>query len=375
MTTSLVEDISSIVETTVAPNADEVDAAGAFPRDAIKALGEAGLLGLISSTEVGGRGAGLRSAAEVVEHLARACGSTAMVVCMHYCATAVLEAHGPRETREAIARGGHLTTLAFSETGSRSHFWAPLSTATADGDDRVVLDASKSWVTSAGEADSYVWSSTPLAAEGPSTLWLVPADRPGLDARGRFDGFGLRGNASRPVTAQGVVVGRDAMLGTDGRGDEIMLGVVLAHFHVLNAATSLGLMESAIGKAIAHVTTARLEHLGRRLADSPVTRANIARMRLIADQARTVLGDALAAIEGDRPDATLRVLEVKAAASEAAIAVTDLAMRVCGGAAFRKEGGLERYFRDARAATVMAPTTEAIHDFMGRALCGMPLFD
>ena len=56
------------------------------------------------------------------------------------------------------------------------------------------------------------------------------------------------------------------------------------------------------------------------------------------------------------------------------IAVLDLAMRVCGGAAFRKEVGVERLFRDARAALVMAPTTDVLYDFIGKAVCGMPLF-
>jgi isovaleryl-CoA dehydrogenase len=375
MTKPHIDDLTPIIQDTIAPNAADVDSTGAFPRAGVKALGEAGLLGLISATEVGGRGEGLRAAAEVVEHIAGACGSTAMVVCMHYAGTAVIEAFGPRETREAIARGQHLTTLAFSEAGSRSHFWAPLSTATAQSDDRVLLNAHKSWVTSAGEADSYVWSSKPMAAEGPSTLWLVPSTAGGLDSSGRFDGFGLRGNASRPVSATDVAVDRSALLGTDGKADEIMLGVVLAHFQVMNAAVSLGLVESAIAKAVEHVTTARFEHLDRRLVDLPVNRAHIAKMRLLADQAHALLGDTVQAVETGRPDAPLRVLEVKAAASEAAIAVTDIAMRVCGGAAFRKEGGLERHFRDARAATVMAPTTDAIHDFIGRAVCGLPLFD
>jgi alkylation response protein AidB-like acyl-CoA dehydrogenase len=54
--------------------------------------------------------------------------------------------------------------------------------------------------------------------------------------------------------------------------------------------------------------------------------------------------------------------------------VLDQAMRVGGGAAFRKETGIERRFRDARAAAVMAPTTDALQDFIGRALCGLPLF-
>jgi alkylation response protein AidB-like acyl-CoA dehydrogenase len=74
-------------------------------------------------------------------------------------------------------------------------------------------------------------------------------------------------------------------------------------------------------------------------------------------------------------DATmLKVLEVKAAAGESATEVLDIAMRVCGGAAFRKEVGVERLFRDARAATVMAPTTDVLYDFIGKAVTNMPLF-
>jgi alkylation response protein AidB-like acyl-CoA dehydrogenase len=309
----------------------------------------------------------------VVERLAGACASTAMVTVMHYCATAVLEAHGPEHVRRDVAAGRHLTTLAFSEVGSRSQFWAPLSTAAAS-DGVAVLDARKSWVTSAGEADSYVWSSRPMSGDGASTLWLVPAGAPGLHLAGAFDGLGLRGNASRPIGAAGVRVPLDARLGPDGGGFDLMMGVVLPWFQVLSAAFSLGIAESAIQKTAAHATATRFEHLDLSLADQPVNRAHIARMRLQADQARGLLLDTLDAVEAGRPDAMLRVLEVKPAASEAAVAVTDLAMRVCGGAAFRREVGVERNFRDARAASVMAPTTDALYDFIGRAVCGLPLF-
>jgi alkylation response protein AidB-like acyl-CoA dehydrogenase len=96
-------------------------------------------------------------------------------------------------------------------------------------------------------------------------------------------------------------------------------------------------------------------------------------MRLQTDTARALLTDTLNAVESERPDAMLRVLEVKAGAAEAAIAVTDTAMKVCGGAAFRKELGIERRFRDARAARVMAPTTDALLDFVGRAISGLDL--
>jgi alkylation response protein AidB-like acyl-CoA dehydrogenase len=365
--------VDEIIAGTVAPAAAEVDSAGAFPRAALEAFGRAGILGLVSSREVGGFGESHRAATQVVERVASACASTAMVLCMHYAGAAVVEAHGPREVREAIARGEHVTTLAFSEKGSRSHFWAPVGTATAD-EEGVGLDAEKSWVTSAGEADSYVWSSRPVEAEGNSTLWLVPADATGLSVPAPFDGMGLRGNSSSPVTARGVRIPRENLLGADGGGFDVMMGVVLPYFQLMSAGFSTGTMEAATTKAAAHVAGTRLEHLGAALADLPTVRAYVARMRVKTDMCRALVADALTALETGREDAMLRVLEVKAAAGESATEVTELAMRVCGGAAFRKEVGVERHFRDARAATVMAPTTDVLYDFIGKAVCGLPLF-
>jgi alkylation response protein AidB-like acyl-CoA dehydrogenase len=366
--------VASIIAEVIEPNALAVDRDGAYPRAALDALGRAGLLGLISAKEVGGRGEGLRAAALVVEQVGAACASTGMVLTMHYCAAAVIEQHGRRAVREAIAAGKHVSTLAFSEAGSRSHFWAPVSTAKDAGDGRVRLDAEKSWATSAGEVDSYVWSSKPLHAEGLSTIWLVPGKSEGLLVPTPFDGLGLRGNSSSPVRAQGVLVGQDAMLGPDGGGFNIMMGNVLPYFQVMTAACYLGIMEAATRKAAAHVGATKLEHLSQSLADLPTVRAFLARMRVKTDMVRALLLDTLAAIEGGREDAQLRVLEVKAAAGETATEVTDLGMRVCGGAAFRKESGVERAFRDARAGTVMAPTTDVLYDFIGKAVAGLPLF-
>ena len=97
-------------------------------------------------------------------------------------------------------------------------------------------------------------------------------------------------------------------------------------------------------------------------------------MRVKIDLVGGFLLDALDAIEQQREDAVLRVLESKVAGAETSLEVHDLAMRVCGGAAFRKDVGVERFFRDSRAATVMAPVSDALYDFIGKAACGMPVF-
>jgi alkylation response protein AidB-like acyl-CoA dehydrogenase len=368
--------LARLISEVIAPEAAAVDRDGTFPRAAMEALGREGLLGLISAKDMGGMGQGLREASSAVEHVGEACGSTGMVLCMHYCATAVIEKHGPKNLRQEIAAGRHVTTLALSEAGSRSHFWAPLSTAVAvPGSDSVQLDADKSWATSAGQANSYVWSSKPLSAQGMSTLWLVPGKAAGLTYPTPFDGLGLRGNSSGPIQARNVVIPRSAMLGPDGGGFDLMMGVVLPHFQVLSASCYLGIMDAATKKAAAHVAKTRLSHLGQSLADLATIRAYLARMRLKTDMVRGLLRDTLNALEEGREDAQLRVLEIKAAAGEMATEVTELAMRVCGGAAFRKEVGLDRHFRDARAATVMSPTTDLLYDFIGKAAAGMPLFE
>src|ERR1035441_3724206 len=118
------------------PGPPGVDARAAFPRQQLGALAEAGLLALTVPAAFGGAGEGLRAASHVVRELGAVCGSTAMIVTMHYSATAALAAGGMQDTLTAIGAGRHLSTLAFSEFGSRSHFWAPLSTAKADGGDR-----------------------------------------------------------------------------------------------------------------------------------------------------------------------------------------------------------------------------------------------
>jgi isovaleryl-CoA dehydrogenase len=371
---SYIDALDSVIRDVIAPSALEIDKTGRFPSAGVAALGRAGLLGLLSSKDVGGHGEGLGAAAAVIERLAGACGSTAMVTLMHYAAVGVIEALAPRHVREAVARGEHLSTLAFSEKGSRSQFWTPMGTATRAGND-IKLDAEKSWVTSAGNADSYVWSSRPLAAEGSMTLWLVPSSATGLSQGGEFDGLGLRGNGSTPVTASAVAVPESAMLGEDGKGLDLALTLVIPAFQTLSAAFGLGIMEAVMAETTSHLSEVRYEHLDRSLGQGPLPRHDLARMRLMTDRERALIDDTLSALQTQRPDAMLRVLETKASAAETSLLVTDLAMKVCGGSAFRKELGVERHFRDARAARVMAPTTDALLDFIGRSLLGLPLID
>ena len=148
------------VAPTLRQHAIDVDTSGAFPRASIDALRDAGLLGVGQPSEVGGLGGTIGDCALAVERVARECGSSAMVYTMHLSGAQVIQAHGSAPMRRRVASGEALSTLAFSEAGSRSHFWAPVSTATRENG-HIRLDARKSWCTSADHADHYVWSSGP----------------------------------------------------------------------------------------------------------------------------------------------------------------------------------------------------------------------
>ena len=371
------EKLQPVLDNVIAVQAEDVDTQGRFPSEAMAALGEAGLLGLTIPTELGGMGQTMRVAAAVVDEIAQRCASTAMVAMMHYAGVNCYLANTERFTDilRAAAAGRHLSTLAFSEKGSRSQFWAPVSKAvpTADGKG-VVYNAEKSWVTSAGHADGIVCSAG--SDDGESvTVFAVLKDDPGLTISGGWNSLGMRGNQSNPMTMTDVELDYESrLIGEIGKGPDIMLGRALPIFQVCQGAIGVGIAESAFKAAQGHITSQGFQHTGTKLSDLPNLRASLARMRIETDKARAYVASALDKAESEAPDAMLHLLAVKESSGETAVTVTDLAMRSCGGAAFSKHLGLERAFRDARAAIVMAPTTDVLREFVGRALVNLPLF-
>src|SRR5207248_11158487 len=122
-----VDNAAAIAKDIAAPAAADVDAKARFPREAVSAIQAQGLAGLTVPVDAGGKGQGPRAFCGVVEELAMACPSTAMVYTMHVSATMAIVGSKTLGRRAAIlkdiAAGKHLTTLAFSEKGSRSIFW------------------------------------------------------------------------------------------------------------------------------------------------------------------------------------------------------------------------------------------------------------
>ncbi|MBL9116342.1 MAG: acyl-CoA/acyl-ACP dehydrogenase [Verrucomicrobiaceae bacterium] len=371
---TFVQKARELAQNVLATHAGDVDEKGRFPTESLAALAEAGFYGLLIPKELGGQGQSLRVLAAVVDELAQACASTAMIYMMHNSAVNCYLAEPEKfaDVLKDAAMGRHLGTLAFSEKGSRSQFWAPVSRAvSASGG--VTLSAQKSWVTSAGHADGIVASCISADGSG-AAVYLVKKNDGGLSITGGWNGLGMRGNQSNPMTLEDVDLGDERLIGEAGKGADIMLGKALPVFQLCQGAIGVGVAEAAFQAAQKHITAVGFEHTGTKLSDLPNLRAALAEMRLEVDKARAYLVAVVGKLEAGDADAMLHVLALKASSAETAVKVSDLAMRACGGAAFSKHLGLERAFRDARAAIVMAPTTDHLREFVGRLLVGLPLF-
>ena len=308
------------------------------------------------------------------------CASTAMVYVMHISAAQAIASSTILEGRDdllrQIAAGKHLTTLALSERGSRSHFWAPVSKLAPIGEG-FTTSAQKSWVTAADHVDSYVSSAQRPDAASPleSTVYLARKGTNGLRVAGTFNGLGLRGNDSAPVEIKDLTVTKGQLMTPLGEGLKMLLEVALPWFAIGTAAMSNGLCRAALAATAKHVQTTTFEDTGSGLRDLPVLRARLAQISARTDQARALLGYTLNEVTSASEMAPLYVLESRLTSIEAAVEVTDMAMNACGGAAFSRHLGVERLFRDARAGWVMAPTVDQLNDFIGRVLTGLPLFD
>lgn len=375
----LVDRAATIASGVAAPNAADVDHQGRFPTESLRALAEAGLYGLCLSKDVGGKAEGMRAFAGVVEELAGACGSTAMIYVMHVTAAQAIATSSTLAERDSILRnvaaGKHLTTLAFSETGSRSQFWAPVSKL-EKSNGHYLTSASKSWVTSAGHADSYVSTGQKPSAASPleSTVYLVRTSAKGVRVTEAFNGLGLRGNDSAPVSLEKIRVESGDLISALGEGSKVILEVVLPWFAVGTAAMANGLSRAAVQRTAAHLSDTEFTHDGSRLRNLPNLRSRLAQMSLRTEESRSLLGHTLDHLDQPSEVTPLFVLQCRLSALQAAVDVTDLAMKACGGAAFSRHLGIERLFRDARAGWVMAPTVDHLKDFIGKALTGLPLF-
>ena len=369
-----------IATTVTARTAAEDDHEAHWPEATLRALADARVTALQAPVAVGGHGQGMVGLVAISEVLGQESASAALCFGMHCVGTAVLAEKATDAQRDRylvpIARGQHLTTLALSEPASGAFFFYPATTLepTADG---YRITGTKSFVTNGTHADSYVMSTTAVTggdeADGSFSCVVVDRDRSGIEWLDAWHGFGMRSNDSRTLRLSGVEIPREALLGAQGDQLWYIFEVVAPYFLMSMAGTYLGLAQAAFDEARLHIGTRRYGHSGELLGQSPVVAHRLGDLWGRLEATRQLIYSAAAKGDAGAADALPSILACKAMAADTAVDLANEAMTLCGGSAYRENSRLARLLRDARAGHVMAPTTDILKTWVGRALLNLPL--
>lgn len=369
-----------VVHDVVSPKAEKVDLAGQWPEDGMRAMQVAGLGGLVVPEETGGLGHGLFALAQVCEMIGRACASTGLCFGMHCVGSAVIAAkatdYQKKRYLEPISQGKHITTLSLSEAGTGAHFYYPQTQLKKFSPQAYKITGTKTFVTNGSHADSYVVSTAVVdknAKPGQFSCVMVPNDAKGIQWGGEWQGLGMRGNSSRTLELKEVEIPKKDLLGNEGDQIWYVFSIVTPYFLMAMSATYLGIASSALDEARIHLEKRRYSTTGEKLSQNLILQHRLGVLWAEVERTRQLIYHAARLGDSNNPSAVIALLSAKAEVADCVVNVVNEVMTLMGGIAYKDSGKLGRHLRDARAAHVMAPTTDLLRTWTGRALLGLPL--
>lgn len=364
----------------VAEESSDVDNYGKWPENSIRAIQEAGLGGLVISKENGGLGQGLTGLVKMGEILGEVNASTSLCFGMHCVGSAVIAAKATAKQKkqylEPIVQGRHLTTLAVSEPGTGAHFYYPQTQLLPISNDAFIVKGKKSFITNGGHADSYVVSTLAAHPDAPPHQFsciVIDKECEGLKWGPEWKGLGMRGNSSKGLELREVIVHADRLLGEQGDQLWYIFNIVAPYFLLAMSGTYLGIAQAAFNEAQNHLMTRNYSHSGSGLAQVHILQHRMGSLWAKIERTRRLIYHAAALGDTDDLDALPAILSAKAEVANCVTEVVNEAMTLSGGIAYQQNSRLEILLRDARAAHVMAPTTEMLYTWLGRAILEQPI--
>jgi alkylation response protein AidB-like acyl-CoA dehydrogenase len=390
-----------LCRTTLRPNAVEFDRSGTFPRKNMEALASLGLLSLHVPTKYGGMGQSHVALAMVLETIGRyGCPSTCLVYTMHLLATGalLLRAKGNPEIEKVLRRLDRdvfIGTSAYSDPETGSHFWFPKVSSAERTERGYRISKKGSWVTSGGFADFYVAQTVSPDFKGnyaDLSVFLVYKDE--VQARpSAWDAMGMRGNHSGPVEFKDLELPRERMIGPPGDGSRSNDEAVDPLGLIMLSASYNGIALGTIDIAKQHTTRKVHSDVGLRVADYPTIQDYVGESimdtqasRLYTFEMARRMDEVTNRCDWSIHENDLTVMpraqylpwlwQSKFLACKNVSAVADRMLQACGGTGYKRELGIERLLRDAKAGWVMGPTNEVLRQFVGKlALLGPESLD
>lgn len=369
---------------TFGQRAAEYDWAGRFPYENFKELHESGYLSLTVPRELGGWGADMVEVIMGQARLAQGCPSTALITTMHLANIGKIVA-GKRGNSaqfericQAVIQDGALINTAASEpaTGSPSRGGQPATTARRQKDGSWLISGRKTYTTGSLVLKFFLVSCSiedeaaeenllpPLASS--RGTFLISRETPGVHIEETWNSLSMRLSASHDLVLENVHVEAEAHTSLL----DIPPGI-MAIWGLPLAALYLGIAQGARNAAVAFAKRRKPNSLNQPISSLPHIQEKVAQMDLALLQSETVL---LAVAEQCRRDpdnvASSSLAAAKYLATHYAANVTDLAMRLVGGAALSLNLPLQRYYRDARAGFNNPPMDDVTLSLLSKQAFG-----
>jgi butyryl-CoA dehydrogenase len=355
------DSVREFVAGEIAPRAREYDEQSRFPREQLKGLAELGLLGMIIPEEWGGAGFDAVAYALALEEISRADASVCVIVGVtnSVCCYPILSFGTDEQKRKylvPLARGETLGAFCLSEPQAGSDATNLRTRAIRDGDS-YIINGTKSWVTSGGEAQTYIVMAVTGRDDDKSkvTAFIVEGDTPGLTVSSIEHKMGQRASQTAEMSFVDVRVPAANVLGGEGNGKRVAFNS-LDNGRIGIGALSTGLAQGALDEATKYAK--ERQAFGQPIAEFQAIQFKLANMATETDAARLLTWRAASAKDEGNRQAGFYAAMAKLFASETANRVCADAVQIHGGNGYSRDYPVERMYRDARVLTIYEGTSE-----------------
>ena len=352
--------VRAFAEEEIKPIAFMLDQQNEFPDEAIRKLGEMGLMGIPFPAEYGGAGLDALSYAIAVEELARVDGGAGVILSAHVSLGSwPIFAYGTEEQKRKylvpLAKGEKIGAFGLTEPNAGSDAGGTETTAVLKGD-HYVLNGGKIFITNAPKADTYVVFAvtTPDIGTRGISAFIVEKGWKGFYFGDHYDKMGIRSSSTAELIFDNVEVPRENLLGKEGDGFKIAMST-LDGGRIGIAAQALGIAQGAYDAAVAY-SKERIQ-FGKPIGFQQAISFKIADMATKLRCARFLVYSAAELKEAHAPYGMESAM-AKMYASDIALEVTNDALQIHGGAGFMKGMEVERAYRDAKITTSYEGTNE-----------------
>ncbi len=354
----------SFTENEVKPMAHEVDEKELFPRETVEKMARCGFMGIPVPKEYGGQGCDVLSYVMCVEELAKACGTTAVILSAHtsLCIDPILT-YGTEEQKQNyipdLAAGRKLGAFALTEPGAGTDAQGQQTKAVLDGE-QWVLNGSKCFITNGKEADVYIIIAVTGTVEKRGkkskeiSAFIVEKGTSGFSFGTKEKKMGIRGSATYELIFDECRIPKENLLGMKGKGFGIAMHT-LDGGRIGIAAQALGLAEGAFESAVKYVKERK--QFGRALGQFQNTQFQLAEMATRIEAAKMLVYKAAFAKETQKTY-SVEAAKAKLYAAKTAMEVTEKAVQLHGGYGYIREYDVERMMRDAKITEIYEGTSE-----------------